>query len=213
MVGGPVAALNLRKQLRCLFAYAKKLEWIVANPVDDAEKVKAPKTAGYHSWTDDEITQYQAKHPLGTKARLALEIILWTGQRRGDVRLFGPEHLKNGQVNYRQGKTGTDLWLPAAPQMLEAITAMPSVGIKTFLVTDFDEPFSKAGFGNKMREWCDQAGLPHCTAHGLRKAIARRLAEDEASQQAIKPWAAGRVMRKWRPTSRRQIRNGSRMLH
>ena len=31
-------------------------------------------------------------------------------------------------------------------------------------------------FGNKMREWCNQAGLPHCSAHGLRKAMSRRLA-------------------------------------
>lgn len=50
-----------------------------------------------------------------------------------------------------------------------------------FLVTEFGAPFSVAGFGNKMREWCDQAGLPHCSAHGLRKAMSRRLAESGAS--------------------------------
>ena len=185
-VGGPVAAQNLRKQLRRLFAYAKRLGWIADNPVDEAERIAAPKTGGYYSWTEQDIAQFQAKHPLGTRARLALEIMLWTGQRRGDARLFGPEHLKNGQINYRQGKTGTDLWLPAAPQLLEAISAMQRVGFKTFLVTEYGKPFSRAGFGNKMREWCDEAGLHQCTAHGLRKAMARRLAESEASQQAIK---------------------------
>lgn len=186
MVGGPFAAHSLRKQLRRLFSYAKRLEWIAENPVDDAERVQMPKTAGFYSWSEDDIAKYQARHALGTRARLALEIMLWTGQRRGDARLLGSEQLKGGYINYRQGKTGTDLWLPAAPQLLEAITAMQSVGFKTFLVTEYGKPFSKAGFGNKMREWCDEAELPQCTAHGLRKAMARRLAESGESQQSIK---------------------------
>lgn len=185
-VGGPVAALNLHKQLRRLFAYAKRLGWIKDNPVDDAERVAAPKTGGYYSWTEADITQYQARHALGTRARLAMEIMLWTAQRRDDARLFGPAHLKNGEINYRQAKTGTDLRLPVAPQLLEAIRAMQRVGVKTFLVTEFGKPFSKAGFGNAMRRWCDEAGLPQCTAHGLRKAMARRLAEGNATHQAIK---------------------------
>jgi integrase len=36
---------------------------------------------------------------------------------------------------------------------------------------------SSSTFGHWFREHCDAAGLPHCTAHGLRKAAARRLAE------------------------------------
>lgn len=166
--------------------YAKKLAWIISNPVDDAERTKAPKTAGYHSWSEDEIARYQARHPLGTRAGLALEIILWTLQRRGDARLFGPEHMKGSQINFRASKTRRDVWLPAAPQLLEAINSMQRVGLKTYLVTEYGKPFSKAGFGNKMREWCDEAGLPHCSAHGLRKAAARRGAEAGSSQQELK---------------------------
>jgi integrase len=185
-VGGKVAAQNLRKQLRRLFAYAKRLGWIASNPVEDAERIRVPKSHGYHAWTEAEIRQYQDRHPLGTRARLALEIMLWTWQRRGDARLFGPDQLKGGRINYRQGKTGKDLWLPAAPQLLEAIGAMQRVGLKTYLVTDFGKPFSAAGFGNKMRLWCDQAGLPHCSAHGIRKAGARRAAQLEAGNQGLK---------------------------
>ena len=186
MVGGPVAARSLRKQLVRLFAYAKRLEWISRNPAEEAERVKTPKTAGFHSWSEAEIEQYQAHHALGTRARLAMEIMLWTAQRRGDARLLGPEHVKDGKINYRQGKTGTDLWLEVAPQLREAIDAMPSIGLHTFLVTVFGKPYSRAGFGNAMRAWCDEAGLPQCTAHGLRKAMARRLAENEESHHALK---------------------------
>jgi integrase len=185
-VGGKVAAQNLRKQLRRLFAYAKRLQWIRANPVEDATKIKADQTGGYHTWTEAEIAQYQRRHPLGTKARLALEIFLWTAQRRGDASTFGRKHLKGGKVNFRAGKTGRELWQPAAPQLLEAIAAMPVTGTETFLVTDYGKPFTRAGLGNKMREWCDEAGLPHCTAHGVRKAVARRLAEGGATQVQIK---------------------------
>lgn len=185
-VGGQVAAVNLRKQLRRLFAYARKLKWIVANPVDDADTVGKKKLTGYYSWTEADITQFKKVHAIGTKARLALEIILWTGQRRGDARMFGPKHIQRGKINFRASKNQADLWLPIAPDLRRAITALPSVGINTFLVTEFGKPFSKDGFGNKMREWCDAAGLPQCSAHGLRHAIGRRMAESEASQQGMK---------------------------
>jgi integrase len=185
-LGGPVAAQNLRKQLLRLFAYARRLGWITANPVSEAQRLKVPKTTGYHTWSETEIARYQERHPLGTRARLALEIMLWTWARRGDARLFGPEHMREGKLVYRQGKTGKELTLVAVPQLLEAINAMQRVGIKTYLVTDFGKPFSRAGFGNKMREWCDEAGLPHCTAHGLRKAAARRAAEIGATQRQLK---------------------------
>jgi integrase len=111
---------------------------------------------------------------------------LWTLQRRGDVSRFGPANIRGGKINYEQSKTGKALWLPVPVQLREAIDAMPAIGVKTFLVTEFGKPFTKAGFGNKMREWCDQAGLPQCSAHGLRKATARRLAELGISQQGIK---------------------------
>ena len=186
MVGGEVAAVNLRKQLRRLFAYAKKLRWIPANPVEDADKVGKNRLTGYHTWTEDEIAQYKRSHPIGTKARLALEIILWTGQRRGDARLFGPKHIVRGKINFQASKNGADLWLPIAGDLRKAIDAMPSVGFRTYLVNAFGETFTKDGFGNKMREWCDKAGLPHCTAHGLRKAIARRMAVSQATQRGIK---------------------------
>jgi integrase len=187
-VGGRVAAENLRKELRRLFKLAVKLEWIASSPIDHAEGVKQEK-GGYHSWTEEEIAQYRERWEIGSYARAALEIILWTWQRRGDAHLFGPAHLKGDKVKYTQAKTGKTLWLPAAPQMIAAIRALPAIGTKTFIVTAFGKPFTNAGFGNKFREWCDAAGLPHCTAHGLRKAGARRAAELGATNQELK--AAG----------------------
>ena len=184
--GGEVAAVKLRKELLRLFAYAMKLKWITANPVAEAEKVGRDKLVGFYPWSEADITVYKAKHAIGTKARLALEIMLWTGQRRSDARLFGPKHIVSGKAAFVPGKTKRGVGMMLAPDLRKAIDAMPSVGITTFLVTDFGKPFSRAGFGNKMREWCDEAGLPQCTAHGLRKAIARRVAQTEGTQQQLK---------------------------
>lgn len=186
LVGGEVAATNLRKQLTRLFAYAKKLKWITGNPVEEADKVGKLRLDGYHTWTEEEIAKYQQRHPIGTKARLALEIILWTGKRRGDARLFGPKHIVRKKINFKASKNQMDLWLPIAPDLQRAIDAVKSVGMNTYLITEFGKPFSKGGFGVKMRQWCDEAGLPQCSAHGLRKAIARRMAESSATQQEMK---------------------------
>jgi integrase len=186
IVGGQVAAINLRKQLRRVFALAKKLKWISDNPVLEADTVGQRRLNGYRTWEECHILQYQQRHPIGTKARLALEIILWTGQRRGDARLFGPKHIVDGKINYRTGKTGADIWLPVARDLRRAIDAMPAVGMTTYLVTAYGKPYSKDGLGNKIAEWCGQAGLEkEYRAHGLRKAIARRMAQLRATDEEM----------------------------
>lgn len=189
-VGGPSAANNLRGELKPFFDYAiKVLDLARPNPVDQAETIAVPK-GGFHTWTEDEIEQYRTHHALGTNPRLALEIFLWTALRRGDASTFGPRHLKHGKIEVTPSKTkdstGQTLWLPAAPQLLEAIAAMPGTQGETFLITDYGKPFTRAGLGQRMRKWCDAAGLPHCSAHGLRKAAARRAAEHGATNQELK---------------------------
>ena len=188
-IGGKVASKALQKQLKRLFKLAVRLKWIQTNPADLADGVKQDK-GGWHTWTEAEIAQYRKTHPVGTMARATLEIALWTWQRKADVSTFGPKHIIDGRIKYQQSKSGKVLWLPVAPQMTQAIEALPVRGLTTFLVTHYGKPFSKAGLGNKMREWCDAADLPNCSIHGLRKAGATRAADFvEATNQQLK--AAG----------------------
>lgn len=185
-VGGPEAARSLHEQLKRVFKYAVKKKLIRHNPAEEADGAGGD-IGTRHTWTEEQIAQYCRHWPLGTKPRLALEIILWTAQRRADASLFGPEHTKTGKVVFTAGKGDKAMILPLAPQLKRAIAAMPSVGIKTYLVTAFGKPFSKEGFGNWFREQCIAAGLPdECRAHGLRKAITRRAAGLEATQQQLK---------------------------
>lgn len=183
--GGPFAAETARKLIRGLFKYAVKLEWRADNPMDHID-YRPKKTSGFHSWTEEEVEQYQAHWPLGTKQRLAMELCLWTGKRRGDAIRLGPQHIRGDSLWGRDQKTGKDWELPISRQLREAIDAMPEAEHLCFVPSDRGRPYSAASFGNMFRQWCDKAGLPHCSAHGLRKAISRRLAEAEVGNAGIK---------------------------
>lgn len=184
-LGGPAAAERLREQLVRLFDYAIRLKWITANPAREAEMPVANDGLGYHSWTEDEIAQFQAKHHVGSKARLALEIALWTGLRRADVARLGPANVRGGRIALKAGKTAKAVDVLIAPELQAAIDALPPKG-ETFLQTEQGKPFSAAGLGNWFRDRCNEAGLPHCTIHGLRKALARRSADLGATQAQLK---------------------------
>lgn len=183
--GGPHAAKRLRTQLIKLFNLAIKLGWIESNPAALSDPVKA-RVKGYHTWSDNQIERYRETHLVGTTARAAMEIMLWTFQRPGDAYRFGPQHLQGDKVRYTQAKTGKPLLLPAAKEMLEALDALPNATSDAFLVNAYGKAFTRGGFNNRFRKWCDEAGLPHCTAHGLRKAAAARLANHGATNNQLK---------------------------
>ncbi len=180
------AANMLRKRLNALMKFAILEGLASTNPVTATKPYKV-KSDGFHTWTEEEIQLYQERHPVGSKARLALDLMLWTGQRGGDARLMGPQHVKAKRLHVRQEKTGAVVSLPVLPALAESIMATQT-GALVFLLSEQGRPFSRKGFGNKFRQWCDEAGLTHCSAHGLRKAAARRFAEAGCSNQQIKAW-------------------------
>jgi hypothetical protein len=182
-VGGSAAALRLREQLYLFFKWAKKQKLVAANPVEDAETVQH-KPGGYYKWTEEDIARFRGHWELGTKARLAMELVLWTGARRKDAHNMAPP--KNGRIGSTASKTGKEMDVKVAPKLQAAIDAMSAIGIKTLLVTEYGKPFSVAGFGGWFKDRCRDAGLPQCSLHGLRKALARRAADLEISQQGIK---------------------------
>jgi integrase len=97
---------------------------------------------------------------------------------------MGRQHIRDGMLHIKQTKTGTELVIPVLPE-LDIVIAASRNDHLTFLTTKFGQPFTAAGFGNWFREQCDVAGLNHCSAHGLRKAAARRLAEAGCTEHEI----------------------------
>lgn len=188
--GGIEAARKLRKELIRLFDFAVKIGMRSDNPVRQTDRIRlstSSTSSGFHTWTEAEITQYRNRHPLGGKSRLAMELMLWTGQRRGDAIRMGPKDIVDERIRVTQSKTGKQLWLPLSPQLREAINSLSRTDSHSvFLLTERGKPFTNPGFGNWFRDQCNAAGLPHCTAHGLRKATMRRMAELGLSQQSLK---------------------------
>jgi integrase len=179
----PEAANRLRKVLRGLMKHAIDLKLREDDPTRDIKAIHV-KSDGYHSWTEAEITQFENTHPIGSRARLAFSLLLYTGQRRGDVIRMGRQHIRNGLLHLKQQKTGTVLTIPVHPALASIIADTP-VEHMTFITTVYGRPFGMTGFGKWFRDKCDAAGLPHCTAHGLRKAAARRLAEAGCTEHEI----------------------------
>ena len=180
----PESANLLRKVLRAMMQHAISIGLRSDDPTRDVKAIRV-KSDGFHSWTDAEIAQFEARHAVGTKPRLALALLLYTGQRRSDAVVMGKQHVdRDGAITVRQIKTGAALAIPVHSELRAIIDATPS-GHLTYLVTEFGNPFTPAGFGNWFRERCNEAGLRHCSAHGLRKAAARRLAEAGCTEHEI----------------------------
>ncbi|HEX7823214.1 MAG TPA: tyrosine-type recombinase/integrase [Sphingobium sp.] len=134
------------------------------------------------------MQQFRDHHGLGTRERCAMQLYLWTDQRRCAVFKIGRAQIKGGQIPVTQAKTGKVMQMPLAPQLLEAIVALPPEQTSKFyfIVSRKDTAYTKESFGNWFKEPCVAASLPHCNGHGLRKAMLRRLAELGSANGSMK---------------------------
>jgi integrase len=166
------------------------------NAARDVALLASNNPDGWHTWTVDEVAQFEKRHPIGTKARLALALLLFSGQRRSDITRFGKQHVitrtdKKGiarkflaftQFKGRNRKP-VRLVLPILPVLQAIIDASP-VGESTFLVNNYGKAFTDAGFGNWFRDRCVEAKVPG-RAHGLRKAGATIAANNGATAHQL----------------------------
>jgi integrase len=194
----PAAANNFLRMLRMLINHAVEKEWRTDNPVLGVKPIKYA-TDGHKTWSEEDVAKFIERHPIGTKAYLAMMLMLITGGRISDAVALGPQNIKDGKLTYTQYKNRrrkpVTLTIPVHPDLAAAIKAMPAVGVRTFLVNHYGKPFSINGGSKWMRKRCDEAGLPEITSHGLRKACARRLAEAGRSAHQIKAITGHRTLK------------------
>lgn len=92
------------------------------NPAREIGYLKG-KPGGFHSWTVEEVERFEARHPVGTKARLAIVLLLYTGQRRSDIVQFGRQHVREGWLRFTQRKNARNkpitLELPALQRVID----------------------------------------------------------------------------------------------
>lgn len=180
----PAAANHLLRLIKTLMAFAVDAGFRREDPTHKLRGFRL-RSDGFHTWSEDEIATFEERHPIGSPARLALALMLYTGQRRSDAVKMGWQHVTGDKIKVRQQKTNVLLAIRMHRRLADVLAGTPRANL-TFLTTSFGKPFTPAGFGNWFRDRCNEAGLPQCSAHGLRKAAARRLAEAGCSNQQIK---------------------------
>lgn len=178
----PAAANTTLKRLRTLINYSIALGWRETDPTKGIAKFKEGE---YHTWTEAELEQFEARWPVGSRERTAYALALCTGQRRADVCAMTWADLEGGRVRVVQEKTGTKLSIPIHPALTKALKAWTKSPLH-IITSARKKRYTVESFGNLMADAIHTAGLPkRCVLHGLRKAAARRLAEAGCSAGQI----------------------------
>lgn len=189
----PAAANRLLSVLHLMMKHAVRSEMRPDDPTAGVDRVRYAKK-GFATWTEEDIAAFEAKWPLGSRARLALALLLYTAQRRSDVIRMGPQHVKGDTLAVKQGKTGVELVIPMHPDLAAAIRACALSGTSAFLITQKGDPFASGNaFYNWFTDRAREAGVEK-SPHGLRKAAARRVAEGGGTVHQVKSLTGHRTL-------------------
>lgn len=183
---------NALRSIKHLFRYAEKHWGLKPNPASEIEKRKVVPR-GFEPWEPEDIQMYFQTHKLGSMAHLAMMLLIEVAPRRSDLVRLGPANLEKIEdqpcikftPQKSENKTAIPVTVPISATLMAAIAATPT-GDDTFLVTGYGHPFTAKGFGNKMAQWRDEAGVRASVAcHGMRKAVGINMAENDASPYEI----------------------------
>lgn len=181
--------------LRKMYAWALTAQHVAKDPTVGIKAFPRKRTNGYPVWTEADVDTYQARWPIGTKERVWLDVLLYTGLRRGDAVTLGRQHVRNGIATLRTEKSqGTvTVTLPILPILAATLKAGPCAEL-AFICGAAGKPLTKASFGNNFRTACNAAEIYGKSAHGIRKAGATRAADNGATVtelEAIFGWHGG----------------------
>jgi integrase len=190
----PAQARNFLDALRGLFPWAADAGHVRRDPTLGIKNPPRRKGAGFRPWTEDDVDAYERRWPRGTRQRVGLDVLIYTGLRRGDAVRLGRPHLRGGVARIKTEKSGytIEVTLPILPVLARTLDAGPC-GELTFVSGESGQPLTKESFGNLFRDACNAAGVPG-SAHGVRKIAATRAANSGATVaqlEAIFGWTGG----------------------
>ncbi|HEY9537595.1 MAG TPA: tyrosine-type recombinase/integrase [Kiloniellaceae bacterium] len=203
----PAQARNFLDAMRGLFRWAVKAKFVKADPTAGVANPPRKTGAGFIPWTEEHVAAYEAKWPLGTRQRVWLDVIAYTGLRRGDAVRLGKQHVRNGVATLKteKGRGTVEVSLPILPILQTTLDAGPC-GDLTFIVGANGRPLTKESFGNEFKAACKAAGVPG-SAHGVRKIAATRAADNgatEAQLMAIFGWTDPKMAAHYTRTANRK---------
>jgi len=178
----PAQARNFLDAMRGVFRWAKSAKHVVVDPTEGIKSPKRKKGPGFPVWTEADAEAYEKRWPIGTKERVWLDVLFYTGLRRGDAVRLGRQHVRDGKATLRTEKSQGQITvtLPILPVLQRTLDAGP-IGELAFICGKNGKPLTKESFGNAFKEACQAAGLVNRSAHGCRKIAATRAAENGAT--------------------------------
>jgi integrase len=190
----PDQARHFLDAMRGLFRWAVEAGHIKVDPTVGVKNPPRKRGDGFPPWTEDDVEAYERRWPIGTHQRVWLDVLLYTGLRRGDAVRFGRQHVKDGIGTIKTEKSDftVTVTLPILPVLAATLDAGPC-GDLTFIAGESGKPLTKESFGNLFRKACRAAGVPG-SAHGVRKIAATRAANAGATVaqlEAIFGWHGG----------------------
>jgi integrase len=210
----PFQARHFLDAMRGLFRWAVKARLVKVDPTVGIDNPPRPTTEGFAPWTEEDIATYEARWPISTRQRVWLDVLVYTGLRRGDAVRFGRQHVRNGVATMKTEKD-RDRSHPSDPARSVEDTRLEAgpCGDLTFIAGENGHPLTKESFGNLFRKACRAAGLRGRSAHGLRKAAATRAANEGATVaelEAIFGWQGGTMAALYtRAADRRRLAQGA----
>ena len=174
----------------------RRAQFVKIDPTAGIDNPERRKGDGFIPWTEEHVAAYKSRWQIGTRQRVWLDLLLYTGLRRGDAVRLGRQHVRDGVATIKTAKSNftVTVTLPILPVLAETLAAGPC-GDLTFIVGESGQPLTKESFGNMFREACAAAGVPG-SAHGVRKIAATRAANAGATVaqlEAIFGWSGGRM--------------------
>jgi hypothetical protein len=169
---------------------------LAANPCEFVKRFQVPKNSaddldeedGHQTFTEADLDAFEAAYPHGDYERLWYEMLLCTGLRVGDAARAGRQHVKDDVLRLRTEKTHTWVALRVLPRLKHALEVGPK-GLDTELawitLKRTGKAMDKNYLGRMFGEACRKIGLDR-SAHGLRKAAARRYIEAGARPEQLK---------------------------
>jgi integrase len=192
----PAQARKFLDAMRGLFRWALEADHIKVDPTAGVKNPEKPKNEGFPAWTEDDVEAYQRHWPIGTRQRVWLDVLLYTGLRRGDAVRIGRQHVRNGVATLRteKGSETITVTLPVLAVMQKTLDAGP-IGDLAWICGEGGGPLVKESFGNMFAEAARDAGIKK-SAHGVRKIAATTAANNGATVaelEAIFGWQGGRM--------------------
>jgi integrase len=190
----PFQARHFLDTMRGIFRWAVKAKLVAKDPTKGIEDPAMPKTSGFPPWTEDDVAAYERRWSIGTRQRVWLDVLLYTGLRRGDAARLGRQNVKNGVATLTTEKKKMVVSLPVLPVLQRTLDAGPCCDL-AFIANANGKPFRKESFGNAFAEAARMAGVKK-SCHGLRKIAATRCAENGATvpqMNAIFGWTGPKM--------------------